>query len=199
MLNFRTNLRIVVAVVACLAVTTMFASCDKDGDGGDDGGGTPSGKIDPKLVGSLGWFDGGGNSGRRVANVYTFYQDGTFTLYKAVSLYSISSSGGRSYTNAWETFFKGKYAVNGKQIVFSNTVVLSVTVGVNGDANGIWQNVGTRERANIMQSKFPANGYKSYTLDSEEYIVFDDNSIGIGIDEGYGSDGYYHYEKNWVR
>ena len=51
MLKFRTNLRIVVAIVACLAVTTMFASCDKDKDGDDDGGGTPSGKIDQKLVG----------------------------------------------------------------------------------------------------------------------------------------------------
>ena len=46
----RFNLRMVATIVACLAATTMFASCGKNG-GDDDGGGTTSGKIDQQLVG----------------------------------------------------------------------------------------------------------------------------------------------------
>ena len=42
MLKFRTNLRIVATIVACFAVTTMFASCDKDNGDGDGGNGNPA-------------------------------------------------------------------------------------------------------------------------------------------------------------
>jgi len=44
MIKMRINLRKVAMMIACLAVTTMFVACDKDGEGGD-------GKIDQKLVG----------------------------------------------------------------------------------------------------------------------------------------------------
>ena len=50
MTKSRFNLRNVIAIATCLAVTTMFASCDKK-NGDDDDGGTQTGKIDPKLVG----------------------------------------------------------------------------------------------------------------------------------------------------
>ena len=161
---------------------------------------TPGGDIDPKLAGSWGWFEGGGASGARYGYVYEFHRDGTFNLYKAVSLYMASSTG-HTYKNAYEVFFKGKYTVSRSlnQIVFSDVVTANVTVGVNGDANGNWQSVGTRARAGKMQNQFPTDGYRSYILDPEEYKIIDEKTIGIGIDNRYGTDSHYRYDKDWAR
>ena len=98
-----------------------------------------------------------------------------------------------------ENYFKGNYAVSGEIIMFSDVVTVSIPVSANGDENGSWETVGTRGRAAKMQDKFPTNGYHSYELDSEEYTIIDTNTIGFAGNKGYGTDGYFHYEKNWVR
>jgi len=163
----------------------------------------PSGRTlsaeEQKLVGTWGWFEGGGDGGQRIGKVYEFHQDGTFRLYLGASVYSFLSSGTAIYINAYENFFNGNYTVSGNKIVFSDVVTVSITVSANGDKNGSWETVGTRGRAAKMQDKFPTNGYHSYELNSEEYKIIDANTIGFAGKTGYGSDGYFHYEKNWVR
>ena len=68
MIKMRINLRKVAMMIACLAVTTMFVACDKDGEGGD-------GKIDQKLVGV--WsYDGSGEH-----HNYFFNKNGTASLF----------------------------------------------------------------------------------------------------------------------
>ena len=105
MLNFRTNLRIVAAIVACLAVTTMFASCDKDkvGDGGD--GNNPSG-----IVGK--WFC---DYGMIHTSVYFFDKDGTFIM---ASIYKYNVS---SMDAVWHC--KGKYQVNDETLDFTDMYI----------------------------------------------------------------------------
>ena len=120
MLKKRFNLRILAAIVACLAVTAVFASCDKDKDGdGDDNGG--SGKIDHPIVGvwsnidfssSLAktFYDAPKNSmseiietiknesNRRFNFVEVYRENGTaYTV-------SLENSTGFRYTYSWTTF-----------------------------------------------------------------------------------------------
>ena len=101
MTNFRFQMRKVATIVACLAVTTMFASCDKknlddDGDGG---------KIDTKLVGV--WRC------RISASdilTYSFKKDGTF-----------------KHTHTYYGFeLEGKYSVAGDKISCTNMNMYSV-------------------------------------------------------------------------
>ena len=95
MTNFRFQMRkVATIVVACLLVTTMFASCDsKNGD--DDENGNTSGKIDKDLVGKWDrnshtnntWIDESNNfvyEGEWYvyrAEAWEFYSDGTFLYY----------------------------------------------------------------------------------------------------------------------
>ena len=82
MLKNRFNLRIVAAIVACLAVTTVLVACDKT-NGDDDGNG--DGKIDTKLVGNWHVLTGIGTNSV-YWNEYAFYSNGTFygfRLYRA--------------------------------------------------------------------------------------------------------------------
>ena len=94
MFKNRLNLRKVVAIVACLAVTTVFATCGKNGGNDDDGGGTPSGKIDQKLMGS--W--------RNNNEIYVFHADGRFNHF---SLQSAT---------------EGKFTTSNNKITFSNII-----------------------------------------------------------------------------
>ena len=91
----RFNLRKVATIVACLAVTTMFASCDKTNGDDDDKNGNISGKIDKDLVGKWDrnshinntWIDKSNNfvyAGEYYvfhAEAWEFYSDGTFLYY----------------------------------------------------------------------------------------------------------------------
>ena len=110
MLKFRTNLRIVATIVACLAVTTMFASCDKDGDG-DGGNGNPATTaedvVSVKALAGL-WHTKG-----YIENYYwSFSANGQFVYY--ISGRQVA----QGITRAWasESYYKGNYRVNGYTI-----------------------------------------------------------------------------------
>ena len=74
MTNFRFQMRKVATIVACLAVATMFVSCDKGGD--DDG--NSSGKTDKKLVGD--WRLSVFNFSSATTNIYSYHFDADGTL-----------------------------------------------------------------------------------------------------------------------
>ena len=100
MLKKRFNLRILAAIVACLAVTAVFASCDKDGNDDDGGGG--SGKIDQKLVGS--WI----YDGLDYNYIYKFQKDGNF-----------------EYNYRWQSISitEGKFTTSGNKVYFTDIVI----------------------------------------------------------------------------
>jgi len=75
MTNLKSNLRKVATIIACLTVTTMFASC---GGNKDDGDGNGDGKTDTKLVGY--WVRSIGTSDLR--SNYTFRNDGSFSFVR---------------------------------------------------------------------------------------------------------------------
>ena len=88
----RFNLRKVAAMVACLAVTTVFASCGKNGD---DDGGDSNGKIDHRLIGS--WS-------ASINKFYVFHADGRFYHFSDVSA------------------TEGKFSTSNSKVYFSNIV-----------------------------------------------------------------------------
>jgi hypothetical protein len=101
MTKVRLNLRKVATIVACLVVTTMFASCDKK-NGDDDNGGTSTGKIDTKLIGEWSYSDGSEHHN------YFFYKNGTCLLlitgsmnFKGEAKYSTSD--GKIYLTEYYT------------------------------------------------------------------------------------------------
>jgi len=79
MLKIKTNLRIVAMIIACLAITTMLATCGKTNDNGDDG--VSSGKIDSRIIGE--WGVTTGSTPTRYT--YRFNADGTFFMVRAAS------------------------------------------------------------------------------------------------------------------
>jgi len=92
------NLRKVAAMVACLAVTTVFASCGKNGD---DGGNNPSGIVGRWLCVEV-----------NKTCVYFFDKDGTF-IRASISLpYYL-------YVSVVE-HCKGNYQVDGETIEFTD-------------------------------------------------------------------------------
>jgi hypothetical protein len=101
----RFYLRKVAAIVACLAVTTMFASCDGKKNGDDD----DSGKIDTKLVGqwdcSFQYVDM--SSGLLLTSNYRyyFYKDGNFINFSI---------------DWWQEKYVGKYSVSDGKIYFTD-------------------------------------------------------------------------------
>ena len=97
----RFNLRKVATIAACLAVTTMFASCDgKNGDDDDKGNG--GGKIDSKLVGT--WESSRYvNSTEKNTHTCYFRSDGTF-VYSSTGYYlPLTISGTYTVSNGWIT------------------------------------------------------------------------------------------------
>jgi hypothetical protein len=103
MTKVRLNLRKVAMIIACLSVTTIFATCDNRNTDDDDGG-KGNGKIDTKLVGRWTRSSGG-------ASPSTFYwlinNDGTFHYYL------VSSA---------EYSYRGKYSASNGRIDFTNVV-----------------------------------------------------------------------------
>ena len=102
MLKKRFNLRILAAIVACLAVTAVFASCDKDGS--DDDGGTTSGNLDKKIIGR--WQITGYNTNNvRFTYTYFFLENSSFEYFRNIG----AASGGAD----------GKYRTSNGKVYFS--------------------------------------------------------------------------------
>ena len=113
MLNFRENLRIMAMIIACLAVTAVFASCDKDGSSDEDGGG---GSNNSPLAGWT-WrcnmprqvyrLIGGEFSFtfEVVEDFYMFKRDGTFLYFP--------------YDERF-TYYDGTYSVSNGKLTFKN-------------------------------------------------------------------------------
>jgi hypothetical protein len=78
MTKFKTNLRKVATIVACLAVTAVFAACEQTNPKDDEN--TPTGKIDSKLVGVWERHDqyNIGGTLRSDYAFYNFYKNGSF-------------------------------------------------------------------------------------------------------------------------
>ena len=93
MFKKRFNLRILTTIVACLAVTAVFASCDKDSS---DDGGVGNGKIDQKLIGI--WSYSPDNE------TYKFSADGSFNHFSLLSA------------------TEGKFSTSDNKVYFSNII-----------------------------------------------------------------------------
>ena len=201
MLKTKLNLRIVAAIAACLAVTAVFASCDKKTNGDDDdddGGGGGKREIsaeEKKLVGSWGRFTGYnhlgnvGSSGYARAYVYIFNSDGTFLRY--IALNSFTFVGGmQSFSSTTENFVKGIFEIKNNKINFSNVVFYTRIL----TANDKWRDVGTRSVTRTTLQSIPTSGFKSIDLEPEEYKLISTSILGVGKDD-YGD--FLEFELNW--
>ena len=112
MLKIRKNLRKVATIVACLAVTTMFASCGKNGD---DDNGNPTGSAEDAI--SVKALEGLWHTKGFIENYYwSFDANGRFSYY--ISGKQVQQ--GSSLPWASEAYYKGNYRVNGYTIEFYN-------------------------------------------------------------------------------
>ena len=119
MLKKRFNLRIVAAIIACLAVTTVFASCDKDSSDDDSGKSNNSQIVGTWLNGdqsAVNWTEGEWTDKDffsilgHVAVLFEFKADGTYLRrFRAYNMF------GDSFLE-----HKGKYRVEGNRIIVFN-------------------------------------------------------------------------------
>ena len=100
MIKVRFNLRKVATIVACLAVTTMFAACDKTND---DNGANSAGKLVDHWTRTIG------------SNFYHWFinKDGTFHYFKV---------------SAAEYSYKGNYTASDGKIYFTKVVFTSGSI-----------------------------------------------------------------------
>ena len=154
MLKVRTNLRIVAAIVACLAVTTIFATCGKNGDDDDGGGGTQ--KNSP-IVGV--WVYGVPKASEWPIEEWT---KTNFLYGTAVALYEFKANGTylyrfRSYNNYSDAFFQnqGKYRVEGNKITVYDRTENYIDFDYPKDN---YQNKSISERNYYFQSTKMSNG-----------------------------------------
>ena len=98
MTNFRFRLRKVATIVACLAVTMMFAACG--GKNGDDDEGNGGGKTDQKLLGEWEFRASG------VTHYCSFRGNGTFMSSEIGGGSTYALSGNYTTANGWITLTK---------------------------------------------------------------------------------------------
>ena len=163
MTNFKTKMRKVATIVACLAVTTMFASCDKK-NGDDDGNGNGKGRTltaeEKKLVGD--WYRGNISGGKYNSNtgVYlgftgigvfqTFNADGTY-YYHVIS---------RSITLNMDMALKGDWCVKN-----GNIVKTKIKVSRSEDLGKTWSQWVASTEPELTQK------YELGTDSSGEYLI----------------------------
>ena len=114
----RLNLRNVAMIMACLAVTTLCASCKKNN--GDDTLG-----IDKKLVGTWEYIDVAPDKSESMWR-YSFSNDGKFSMY---------------LVTAKVHAYKGTYKVENEKIYFTNIVFTKVGTNDSGNAEVYTQNI----------------------------------------------------------
>ena len=107
MKNFRNQLRKGATIIACLAVTTMFAACDKKNGDDDDGNG--GGNLDKALFGEgIDWRHE--NTATGAWNAYKFNANGTFEYYRAYNGYGTEATGSYRTSEGKIYFSKIDYA-----------------------------------------------------------------------------------------
>jgi hypothetical protein len=158
MTTIKQNLRKVATIVACLAVVTVFATCNKTNGDPDNGGGT---KINSPIVSHY-WedFTTLALGGRYTYLNYIFYPDGTF-------LYSIRSSNDHN-----ATVEKGNYTINGNKISLTNkkrtNLVYSYT-GVNTPYKEITAIIGAAKNASFSTAS-PSSQELIFTLSNDGQV-----------------------------
>jgi len=155
-------LRNVAAIIACLAVTMMFAACDKTNPDDDNGSGNGSGKIDPKLIekGIAYWWLSNLTTG--AYDSYTFKENGTFEFY-------------HSYNGLMEV--SGKFKTSAGKIYFTD-VKYEMS----------YQVLGIPKEGNIKEIVFEYETGKDSTGDFLIIpflsVAISDNKTFLGIDRG---------------
>jgi len=176
----RFNLRKAATIVACLAVTTVFASCNKDGDGGGDGGGGKGRKltaIEKELVGKYSY--GSGGSG------YWAYYSNTYDQWKGGWTYANGIHFKSDGTYESFTFASGSAYVKGGSLIKATAnwqVPVEGTVRFTNMVENVQYADGTKEV--WRQSEHP-------TWDPEYSYTFEEKDGKKGIRWGFGS----FYEK----
>ena len=156
----RFNLRIVAAIVAYLAVTTMFASCDKTNGDDDDGNGNGNiANIDPKLVvPDEPWYTGL-DVGRSDLSLQ-FYSNGKFEY---IVYWTTTLTGGFGGILLWEELYKGTYSASNGTLTFKFTSAQHRESGEN------WKSIA-----------LPASLSRSYKLWVDKYPEYNLNYLDIG-------------------
>ena len=156
MTKSRFNLRKVATIVACLAVTTMFASCDgKNGDD-DKNGNSPTGTINKELVGT--WLGALGG----VNYFYEFKADGTymFRTYRPSSSPTISSS----------TLTRGVWRES-KEVIYLTDVYLVAWANSSTPPENLDWKKGSNDTRNIKILEEAYSAYYERVI--REMIVYD--------------------------
>ena len=113
MTQVRMNLRKVAMIVACLAVTAIFAACDET-DPDDDGGGSGNGKIDQKLIGHWRYEGFWEQPWYKYYYDYYFDKDGTFKYFYTPASNQVGST----------TKTEGKFTVSDGKVYMTEVVYM---------------------------------------------------------------------------
>ena len=117
MTNFSFQMRNVTTIVACLAVTIMFAACDNNNPGDDDGNGKDNPAVTADDAISVKALKGLWHTSGFIEDFYwSFDANGRFAYY--ISGYQPPQGSSLSWSS--EAYFKGNYRVNGYTIEFYN-------------------------------------------------------------------------------
>ena len=174
MLNFRTNLRIVVAIVACLAVTTMFASCDKDKDG-DGGGSSTLNANEKELAGAYSY--GKVPTGFYAAwksNGTVVYEQWSSSLPLDMRIYVFQADG---------NFSSVEYSYSGNQNLYSWNKIIYTKAKWSVTSDGTISFTNIKETVDDIMA--PGQSYNNKTINNrKEYYMHetDNGKKGIRID-----------------
>ena len=170
MLKVRMNLRKVATIVACLAVTTIFATCGNNGGDDDDGNGKGRELTaeEKKFLGTWNgtYFGISGSANLRAEQFIQFKSDGTYLR----RIYTYVSGSTQHHT---QFGYKGNWRVSGGKIYFTNVTVTTWT-GYKDVPNGTtfkWQK---SEDENL---KIESHGIDEY---GQEYIRIADKDVQEG-------------------
>jgi len=157
------SLRKVATIVACLAVTTIFASCDgKNGDD-DEGGGTSSGlnAHEKKLVGTWIWENIFSPSSPR--ENYLFTDKGKFVFYYGSGMSGDVKTGDFKATSDKITFSNIEHKINGEKKDYPKTQTAEYKFEQSPIGTGGYQEyLNIRSLAYKDLENLPYSGYASF-------------------------------------
>ena len=166
MTNFRLTLRKAATIVACLAVTIIFAACN-DNKKGDDDDGNSSGVGDERFVGI--WVAEDPFTPTAEANEWIEYKaNGTFNAYYYNTGISGSGWGDYTYSDPGSFTFKGKYSIKDNQINLTN--ILTTWKAKNPQTAMIKDFTDKSDPNMVWEYEFWDSGYKEGL--TTEYIEY---------------------------